>query len=950
MNELFSFLMETLAATSLLYDQPEIMENIESWVGTMSSAGNRPFRHTATAVSLAIVSALCTLGKESTNQAAKFLRMSENERRKSRHNKTLVKEYDDTIKATNANLEVLKGYLTSWFETVFVHRYRDVDPRIRVDCVQALSDWINTFPDVFFDGSYLRYLGWVLSDTNAPTRLEVVKQLQKLYADKSKIGGLKTFTDRFRPRMVEMATRDSEPNVRAAAVDLLDTLRELGLLEPDDIDSVGALIFDSEPRVRKAVVRFFAANVEDLYEAKVEELGGSEALEQLAERENDDNYDVPRIEWLRFKCLVEMLQTYDSDEQLPSQMEHWSGAANYSLVASGIESRFSIAAQSLYSEIAEIKEWQVLAGYLLFDHSKKRQNGAGGQAEESLKTACQLDEKEEIILLEVLDAAVKLGFADTMAAAADKTKNRSKRERQLVMQEQEHDAHQLINLIPRLLKKFGAQPEAASAVLRLEHILSSEAFEELRQDSKTFSALLDDINKQFLTHGNASVLAEASAALLHAKRFDDLGEVTDGKLQALWHDTTSALQALTKDKDVGTRGSLRHNVLSGLVNTVLRLSNLASISDCTEVYESAPQAPAGRSKSKKQSRASEASGPAVVDSLVTILQRGPPAADITPETDELEDQLVTNAAKATLFYFLWKVKNWSDIITSGAAIRYEEVEAMAEREDSFIAQLTHILKKRKGADELRLTAAGTLLDLHCALATLKQARRDRQPSQADDSWALLCLEVDPPTQGYLRDLLAATERAFAKRSKKALEDAVDDEDDPLSDDEPDDDDPADDADAQDAEKLQNTLLAEQRLCELASKLVLSILAGVVDGKELPRKEGERPGAPGPMRQRLQRNKARLGQNYKQVIEFLDVDKKAGKARKAAQAKVKAGNAQAKSREVVEPEDDEDEAMADDAEDEEAMRARGLLVEDDIEDDEGVDPGAAGDEVESVLGD
>lgn len=48
--------------------------------------------------------------------------------------------------------------------SVFVHRYRDRDPHIRVDCLDALGQWIKALPDVYLDSQYLRYLGWMLSD------------------------------------------------------------------------------------------------------------------------------------------------------------------------------------------------------------------------------------------------------------------------------------------------------------------------------------------------------------------------------------------------------------------------------------------------------------------------------------------------------------------------------------------------------------------------------------------------------------------------------------------------------------------------------------------------------------------------------------------------------------------------------------------------------------------
>lgn len=47
---------------------------------------------------------------------------------------------------------------------VFVHRYRDSESLIRVECIKALGGWMKVHPDYYLEGNYLRYIGWVLSD------------------------------------------------------------------------------------------------------------------------------------------------------------------------------------------------------------------------------------------------------------------------------------------------------------------------------------------------------------------------------------------------------------------------------------------------------------------------------------------------------------------------------------------------------------------------------------------------------------------------------------------------------------------------------------------------------------------------------------------------------------------------------------------------------------------
>lgn len=60
---------------------------------------------------------------------------------------------------------------------VFVHRYRDSDAGIRADCVREMGVWLKRHPVYFLEGNYLRYVGWVLSDTVSSAALFAAKRL-----------------------------------------------------------------------------------------------------------------------------------------------------------------------------------------------------------------------------------------------------------------------------------------------------------------------------------------------------------------------------------------------------------------------------------------------------------------------------------------------------------------------------------------------------------------------------------------------------------------------------------------------------------------------------------------------------------------------------------------------------------------------------------------------------
>ena len=953
LHRFFIVLVQTVTQSGLMYDNTDLLENIAVWVGALTSSGNRPFRHTATVAALAITTALASTASDIVENTAKKIRQSESEAKKSRANKARVSAVNQEVEEFNQKLEVIDAALGDWFSLVYVHRYRDVDPKIRVDCVVALADWIITYPDKYFDGSHLRYLGWVLSDPSPPTRVEVLHQLARLFRDKDKLAGLKTFTERFRPRIVEIATRDAENNVRAAAVDLLDILREAGFLEPDDIDSVGKLIFDADPKVRKSVVGFFAENVNAAYEATIEELGGQEALDEaLAPPDQDDEeWQNPRLAWLKLKCLVDQLLSYDEDEaDLPSQIERISASSTeLGLVAAGVESRFSLAAQALYDAIPEMRSWEVLAGYLLHDHSQTSQTNAGDDPELLLRQNCQLEEKHETTLLDILNAVVRLRLQRLAEAQSDKKKTKAQREAD--KEEQADMAKTLSVFIPRLLKKFGALPETAALCLRLERELNLDVFQELRQNA-ALTALLDDINKQFLTHHNERVLTEAIGSILHAQGNDELKEVINLKVQALWDDLINTFDTLRRGKDFSQRGNLQHNILAGVSNIVMKMAQLSRASDTSVLDHIA--APA-RSKGKGKKAALETPS---ISSLLQILDRGVPIEDADADVEETEDKLVHHAMSLMLIYFMWKCRDCAVHIEEGSSMPDDELTALVERRDACITALMRIIESRKGADEVRLEAANLLLDIYNMFRSLKakQGKAARTPKKAQgraststsDDREALSQSIDTDTAKTLTQILTATEMALAKLANKRLEEP-DVDDDPIDpDDEPESDEEEDGDERTQSEKQLRTLLAEERLCHFGARLVQAVQVGSLDSPE-----------DDSMRRRLERNKGKLTPTWREVVGYLDAVRQAKRGAKKAKPAKEAKPSKSEAIVVEDESEEELEVHGDEIEDEEMEDAEAEGVDGEEEEQGNVDededegenaPGEKDIDEESILGD
>ncbi|PMD41200.1 STAG-domain-containing protein [Hyaloscypha variabilis F] len=914
-------LIKAMHTKEVLYTEVPLMENIHIWLSSLTDSSSRPFRHTATLVALTMASTLCKIASEEIDASAKVHRQLEGEKKNKRPNKARLADFQKKVDTNEKRKDYIELQLKDFFDEVYVHRYRDIDPRIRIECVEAIGYWILTLPSIFFEGQYLRYMGWMLSDTHAGMRQEVVKQLSKIMKNPSNHGQMRHFIERFRPRLVEMATRDSEPGVRAAAVELMDYIRQAGMLEPDDIDVIGKLIFDSEPRVRKSLVGFFAENIKDLYENRIEELGGEEVLEDILNVEDEEDFSTPRAAWIRYKSLAESLLSYDNEDldEMPSQIE----AAEYLNVA-GTESRFTLAAQALYDKVPNLKDWEALAGYLLYDHSAR---ATGNEIERALKDSIKPTEKEELILLEILNAVVKVGLESS---------DGSKKTKAEIQEAKENAARRLAGLIPSLLRKYGADPKTATVVLRLEHVLNLGIFEELRQDSTVYAKLLDEISAQFNGHADKGVLNEAGAALLHARGYEELEEVTEGKMQSLWDDTISALRKINKTGEVSVRGGFRNKVLTELSHNLARLEQLASISSPVDSLE----ADTGKGD------------PLPISIVLDVVARGVFEDSNDEAVDALEDEVVLAAIRSSMFYFMWKVKSLTDAINAGDEIPDLDIDHLKEFQDVFTTHLIAAFSSRSTLDPVRLVGAGALLDFHTLFSTIRPSKKSKAKNGAfevvsnqNPHLESLVQEIGPEVQAELTSIFDALEKQFSKKSKKTLAEPSDDEAPQDLESEPED---GEDEDVTPNEKQAETLRAEQQLCELTGKLVLAILAQVIDVS------GELKGK---LRHRLQRNRSRLGPNFKEVIAYLDDPKGKGKKShksKAQQAEVAKKKAQ-KSTELVEEDEEEDDPFADIEPEEgtaEDLRRRELLDEEPEEnEDAGEGPAGGGEEEDDdVLGD
>ena len=880
----FRSLVTVLHETDVLYKDNSLMDNITRWVASMSSSTLRPFRHTATTVALAMEAALVEVAKKLDDRITKMTQQVDAEKSRKGKNKERLAVIQKNLEEAEQNRQLCQEQITDFFETVFVHRYRDIDAKIRTECVEALGTWIWQLPTFFMEPEYLRYLGWMLSDPTPQTRQEVLKQLARiLKRDAEKLGH---FIDRFRPRLVEMATKDADVSVRVAAISVIHILKDTGMLEPDEIDAIGRLVFDFELRVRRAVIDFFAGCVNDSIENKIEEMGGSDAVDELFGDDEEDDYFSPRRDWISIKCLAELLAAYDAQLEEETQTLPVRGLdiAVELVQAVAPETRISLASQVLYEKIDQVKNWELLSGYLLYDHTtstKSRSSSKRTSNEVALKNAVAPEGNEESVLLEVLASAVKLSLASVSEADRSRRKHRPDG-----ADGAEDSVVHLAGIIPRLLKKYGAEASTAVIVLRLEHSLPLDVFQQLRQDSTTYRRLLDEICTQFDRHVDRGVIAESTTALLHARKYDELEEMTDAKIADLWETAINALRHFDKTQELNDRGNMEPQAITQLGSILLKVSKLASVADCVEVLEAKGQ--------------SEDSANPVIELLIRTVHRGK-LEQVDETLDDLEDEAVSYAIQASLFYFMWKVRALRNSVATHTDIPARHVERLSTLRKTLANNLIWTLSSRGTNDELRLFATGALCDLHAVFVPLRDEVKQQPPPQNTTLYPTLEPLFEPIQPGLTNELIEiynAAERAYARCLKRTLNNPAHDEKQPHSNNnnpqsadqpptsEPEDDDDEDDEEeaAADAalsltERKGKELKLERALCELAGKLVLAILGRMVD------QVGPQAGK---LRRRMVRNQAKLGANLRETVGYLDEGKLRERLAAAAAAAASGG--------------------------------------------------------------
>lgn len=256
-----------------------------------------------------------------------------------------------------------------------------------------------------------------MSDSDNHVRLEAVKSLSGVYEQTDYLHSVTNFTDRFKSRLLEMATSDIDLGIRVAVIRVLGDIESHFPLEEEEKEKLCLLLFDEEPRVRRAVSSFVKA----IWEEEIDEKIGS--LHKLTKKDR---------ERIAIKVLAELFVKWDNALDNVSGDDEDTAPVNgrqqskrrkelIVLVAAEDRGRISMAVEALWDEVNSISDWEDLLELLLLDHSasedencvvpsrgRPRVNGKSHKDDFHVDESWRLEEAEETVLLEVLVAAIRM--------------------------------------------------------------------------------------------------------------------------------------------------------------------------------------------------------------------------------------------------------------------------------------------------------------------------------------------------------------------------------------------------------------------------------------------------------------------------------------------------------------------------------------------------------------
>ncbi|XP_075642454.1 sister-chromatid cohesion protein 3 [Castanea sativa] len=488
-----------------LFDQV-LFDKCMDYIIALSCTPPRIYRQVASLMGLRLVTSFIAVTKMLSAQRETTRRQLDAEKKK-RTEGPRLESLNKRFSTTHEQITVLEEMMRKIFTGLFVHRYRDIDPNIRTSCIQSLGSWILSYPSLFLQDLYLKYLGWTLNDKNAGVRRASILALQNLYEADDNVPTLSLFTERFSNRMIELAD-DIDVSVAVCAIGLVKQLLRHQLIPDDDLGPLYDLLIDDPPEIRHAI----GALVYDHLIAQ-----------KFNTSQSGTKGDSSASSEVHLGRMLQILREFSTDPILSIYV-----------------------IDDVWEYMKAMKDWKCIISMLLDENP-----------------LIELTDDDATNLVRLLCASVKKAVGERIVPATDNRKQYYTKAQKEVFENNRKDVTvAMMKNYPLLLRKFMADKGKAPSLVEIILHTNLELYS-LKRQEQNFRSVLQLIKEAFFKHGEKEALRSCVKAINFCST-ESQGELQDfarSELKELEDGLIAKLKAAIKEVvDGGDEYSLLVNL------------------------------------------------------------------------------------------------------------------------------------------------------------------------------------------------------------------------------------------------------------------------------------------------------------------------------------------------------------------------------------------------------
>ncbi|ESQ39447.1 hypothetical protein EUTSA_v10001288mg [Eutrema salsugineum] len=484
-----------------------LFDKCMDYIIALSCTPPRVYRQTATLMGLQLVTSFISVANTLGSQRETTQRQLNAESKK-RADGPRVESLNKRLSVTHEQITTLEDMMRKIFTGLFVHRYRDIDPEIRMSCIQSLGIWISSYPSLFLQDLYLKYLGWTLNDKAAGVRKASLLALRKLYEMDENVPTLGLFTERFSNRMIEMAD-DVDMPAAVCAIGLVKQLLRHQLIPDDALGPLYDLLIDQPQEIRRAIGEL-------VYDHLIAQKFNSSPSGLSGHEDSSSEIHIFR--------MLQILREFSTDPILSVYV-----------------------IDDVWEYMKAMKDWKCIISMLL---------------DQNPRTGSTNDE-DSTNLIRLLFASVRKAVGEKIIPSTDNRKQyHSKAQREMFENNRKDITVAMMKNYPQLLRKFMADKAKVSSLVEIIMFMKLELYS-LKRQEQNFKAAVRFIKDAFFMNGEKEALRSCVKAITFCAS-ESKGELQDfsrGKLKDLEDNLLDKLTSAIKEvKDGNDEYSLLVNL------------------------------------------------------------------------------------------------------------------------------------------------------------------------------------------------------------------------------------------------------------------------------------------------------------------------------------------------------------------------------------------------------